>query len=495
MSTSLPRRHPGCARQSDVALPDTVLRPLAVSRFRLSSAIQRNVAHPWHMSMNINRRRFLTLTAAVPAASLLTDPGALALADPDPPALPVRKNILTAGVADKYVRALKALKKEASKHGLTSRYDDFIRSHFDAMKGVHGHPAFLPWHRAFLRDFEKECQRVLEDPHFGLPYWDWTADSTKPDAGGVWSEQILGGSGSPVTSGPFADKKVWPIYLPGGAGRTTLTRTLKATAGMAGTFPTGPAVHKLYQSATYNSFWSILENQLHNWIHVWVGGQMADVASSVNDPAFWLHHCNVDRIWAQWQRIYPKAELTAAGFPAFSATSTMPTVEPGGTGDSVGSVLDATTTVYTYDRYYEFADPFIIKIRTAGALFSGTDDEVGVSINLGRPDGTTLGYWITELDAAHCDHSNPFERSRVDTFTYHDVVFKPEQSDDLAGLLTPVCLRSMEVSKSGLIGSDDWKLGWFELSGQGWTIKSRTLNDSFNAADSVRQYDLPAPKF
>ena len=38
----------------------------------------------------------------------------------------------------------------------------------------------------------------------------------------------------------------------------------------------------------------------HNAGHRFIGGHMAG-AFSPNDPVFWLHHANVDRIWAQWQ--------------------------------------------------------------------------------------------------------------------------------------------------------------------------------------------------
>jgi tyrosinase len=43
---------------------------------------------------------------------------------------------------------------------------------------------------------------------------------------------------------------------------------------------------------------------LHNRVHVWVGGSMSPL-SSPNDPVFFLHHCNVDRLWAEWQREHP----------------------------------------------------------------------------------------------------------------------------------------------------------------------------------------------
>jgi tyrosinase len=38
----------------------------------------------------------------------------------------------------------------------------------------------------------------------------------------------------------------------------------------------------------------------HNAGHRFIGGHMAG-SFSPNDPVFWMHHANVDRIWAHWQ--------------------------------------------------------------------------------------------------------------------------------------------------------------------------------------------------
>lgn len=46
-----------------------------------------------------------------------------------------------------------------------------------------------------------------------------------------------------------------------------------------------------------------LERLLHNRVHAWIGGQMG-TSSSPNDPVFFLHHCNVDRLWNLWQAKY-----------------------------------------------------------------------------------------------------------------------------------------------------------------------------------------------
>ena len=31
---------------------------------------------------------------------------------------------------------------------------------------------------------------------------------------------------------------------------------------------------------------------------------MVDMTSP-NDPVFWLHHCNIDRLWAEWRVQHP----------------------------------------------------------------------------------------------------------------------------------------------------------------------------------------------
>jgi hypothetical protein len=67
------------------------------------------------------------------------------------------------------------------------------------------------------------------------------------------------------------------------------------------------------------SFRKFLEWLLHDGIHVWIGdmwdpdpmgrprngGHMTFPSVAVNDPIFWLHHANVDRLWGIWQRKSP----------------------------------------------------------------------------------------------------------------------------------------------------------------------------------------------
>lgn len=45
-----------------------------------------------------------------------------------------------------------------------------------------------------------------------------------------------------------------------------------------------------------------LEMNPHNSVHGMIGGFMGDPYYAALDPLFWLHHCNIDRLWEAWMR-------------------------------------------------------------------------------------------------------------------------------------------------------------------------------------------------
>lgn len=48
---------------------------------------------------------------------------------------------------------------------------------------------------------------------------------------------------------------------------------------------------------------------LHTAGHFTVGGVMMDAWASPQDPVFFLHHANVDRMWSLWQGLSPEKRL------------------------------------------------------------------------------------------------------------------------------------------------------------------------------------------
>ena len=218
-----------------------------------------------------------------------------------------------------------------------SRYDDYVELHVKAMMSMpdgwaHTGPAFFPWHRVLLLQFERDLQQAANDPSLGIPYWDWIKDPALP--------AFLGGDGKPdknyeVTDGPFT-RDAWTFNVVDSPGAAThLQRRFgwgDLDANQAPTqmkLPDAAAQDAALKVRWYdgvpwdatapasNSFREGAEVDLHNRVHRWVGGFWTaggDVASgtmmqmtSPNDPVFWLHHCNLDRLWSSWQALHPRS--------------------------------------------------------------------------------------------------------------------------------------------------------------------------------------------
>lgn len=156
--------------------------------------------------------------------------------------------------------------------------DGFIRSRHrmhGAMFGPVGFRRFLPWHRGYLIAFERELMRI--DGTLSIPYWDWDNDQGRM----IGIENFLGlssGRNPGLRQGEPPDPNRAPWF-------SDLAQT-QAFENFTG---------------DYFSFSRELEGRMHNSGHGWVGGDMANTAISPNDPIFWMHHAQIDRIWAVWQ--------------------------------------------------------------------------------------------------------------------------------------------------------------------------------------------------
>lgn len=253
-----------------------------------------------------------------------------------------RRNILSdQNYRNKYIEGVKRLKNDFLRNDWFNTYDIFIIWHYYAMmtltpannsslrNAAHSGPSFLPWHRYMLILFEYHLQRVLQDPDFGLPYWDWSLDGNLPPnlqkTVPIWQDSCMGGTGNPVSSGPFqAGSWSVNIEMNSNSQLVSTNRPLRRSLGLdTSSLPSKQDVlnaikrnepNVFYDSPPWNlasiGFRNELEGWadipgpslppiLHNKVHVWVGLDMA-TATSPNDPIFYLNHCYVDCIWQAW---------------------------------------------------------------------------------------------------------------------------------------------------------------------------------------------------
>ena len=214
-----------------------------------------------------------------------------------------------------------------------SYYDLFVLWHVVAMSigtppgsgrnAAHRGPIFLPWHRTFMILLEQWMQVVLDKPDFGLPYWDWAADGDLPESqqwqSVLWTSNYIGEARNQVLSGRVGQVRVrlwqdifgtiWsvqprPLERNAGRDQDPDNRSLSATADVRRALQEPLYDLQPYSANSPGGHRNWLEGwinvpQLHNLVHVWVGGDMGP-ATSPNDPVFFLNHCNVDRIWEAW---------------------------------------------------------------------------------------------------------------------------------------------------------------------------------------------------
>jgi len=259
-----------------------------------------------------------------------------------------------------YISAMKCLLKKPSVYpagavpGSKSLYDDFVFVHMNQTLTIHMTGNFLTWHRYFIHVFEKELQKCGYNGN--LPYWEWGYDANDPRKSPIFdgSDTSLGSDGVAVPhqgmqlmfpgataplvlpagtgggciqKGPFKDMmiRLGPAALPE-YGSTNTTAVPDPTAD-------NPRCVKRDLNAFVAKQWSSFRNTtelilkkstigafqgemtgdsrtstnqigVHGAGHYTMGGDPgSDPFISPGDPAFYLHHAQVDRVYWIWQNL------------------------------------------------------------------------------------------------------------------------------------------------------------------------------------------------
>jgi tyrosinase len=207
----------------------------------------------------------------------------------------VRKNAesLTAEERQRFLAAMAQLNNQGM-----GRFGDFRATHTDDTSDeAHGLDAFMPWHRAYLLDLERELQAI--DPAVGLPYWRF--DLPAPT---LFTPEFLGGPDSTTGIARLApanplqtwttDGQIGIVRFPWFDPRTSAAFNRQGLVVSAETVTVGT-------TGPYGSLRPVFELNPHGRAHTSFFGVISRIGTAARDPLFFLLHCNVDRLWAKWQ--------------------------------------------------------------------------------------------------------------------------------------------------------------------------------------------------
>lgn len=270
-----------------------------------------------------------------------------------------------------YINAVKCLQRLPTRTpanvsaGARSRFDDFTVTHIQQTLTIHYTGNFMLWHRWFVYQYESALRNECNYTGY-QPYWDWPLYASAPEDSPLFdgTPTSLGGNGEwvehegPVITPP-AGVSGGDIQLPAGTGGgyvvtgafANMTVNLGPVGGLAnesagpdgglGYNPRklkrdlGGAMNTRY--ANYTTVKNLLlkpditEYRLlsegvpytveigpHGGIHYTIGGDPGgDLYTSPADPAFWVHHSNMDRMYTLWQTLDPavrKTDINATGY-------------------------------------------------------------------------------------------------------------------------------------------------------------------------------------
>jgi tyrosinase len=250
---------------------------------------------------------------------------------------------------------------------------------------AHNHWFFQPWHRAYVLEFEavvREHIRQLDGPadDWALPYWNYSdhaADSRRlglplPLRGETLPDGVEVPGVEPQADGTVPN----PLFIPARLGpdepepgdsvvwasaTRALLRSHYANQQDTGRVSFGGGVIEDPDNAAqwHDESTEIgqMDAQPHGSVHNQVNGAMASFPTAGLDPVFWLHHCNIDRLWETYAddlgHGYPFQDGAGTGTDAHESWTTRQFrfLRPDGSTATwtAPDVLDIGTLGYAYD--------------------------------------------------------------------------------------------------------------------------------------------------
>jgi polyphenol oxidase len=173
---------------------------------------------------------------------------------------------------------------------------------------IHGSWLFFPWHRGFLYFHERILGNLANDDSLRLPYWDWDNGSHRS------------------VPPPYLDSKS-PLYDAIRSAKAGDLLPITRVPGKSADIVGPDVIKKCMTSPDFATFGGDANNGgnvemgPHGGVHLWTGetkypygsvppkygvSDMGLLDTAAQDPVFFSHHCNIDRLWAVWNHSDPK---------------------------------------------------------------------------------------------------------------------------------------------------------------------------------------------
>ncbi|KAK8489026.1 hypothetical protein V6N13_130284 [Hibiscus sabdariffa] len=180
---------------------------------------------------------------------------------------------------------------------------------------VHNSWLFFPFHRYYLYFFEKILGKLIDDPTFAMPFWNWDAPA------GMQMPALYSNPNS-----PFYDNLRNPNHQPPTPLDLDFNGTDESSSSndqissnlniMYRQMVSNGKTARLFLGNAYRAGdepdpgAGSLENIPHGPVHIWCGDNtqpnfedMGNFYSAARDPIFYAHHSNVDRMWSVWKTL------------------------------------------------------------------------------------------------------------------------------------------------------------------------------------------------